>query len=766
MRTFTIFRHLNIHSPHFEGTEVVINRTKGHLPRECGIFERLLFSTFFLSTVAFAQIESPTSSSDFQAVKDAYSRGDTKTLEGLADRLDGQALQSYPQYWLLTNQIARAQLSSGDTTTSESLNTRIQEFLKRHAESPLAEQLRKDWLRTLGRNGDWGTFRNESMRLLTEDGEITCYALQERLARSDKSALDEAKSIWLADRETASACNTVFDELATAKLLNIDEVYDRVRRSFANWQVRDGLRAARYLPAGYQIDDASADRAQREPGKYLQKANIDAKRRNSIELALLAIHKLARSDANDAAIALTAYSNKFSAADQAFGWALVGTYAAQQHLPQANDWFKKSEPLSKNDQLKLNETLLSWRVRAALRAKDWPQVSYAINAMPDTVKRDSAWRYWFARAVAEQGKREDAQVFYRDVANELGFYGLMARDELITTPVTPVAANPTSAGATSPTLAIAATIIPTPVFQKINWSAAKPNDAEVERVRAIPGIQRAINLYRIGMRDEGFKEWTWALRFIGTPNTVTPGARNAPTDRDYNAAAEVARASNIPDRAIATALRTTNEHNFSLRFPTHHLDAAKSASERNRIELAWVYGIIRQESRFMQDVRSRAGAVGLMQLMPATAKWVAGKMQLGDFKTGQLIEPQTNMNLGAFYLKSVYTDLGDAVMATAAYNAGPGRAKRWRDEKALEGAIYAETIPFNETRDYVKQVFTNKMYYEERLSGKRLSMRTMMGVVPGRGTSIGTTTSLTDPASVGGGTSSSASTGATATIKN
>ena len=143
----------------------------------------------------------------------------------------------------------------------------------------------------------------------------------------------------------------------------------------------------------------------------------------------------------------------------------------------------------------------------------------------------------------------------------------------------------------------------------------------------------------------------------------------------------------------------------------------------------------------MPEARSRVGATGLMQLMPATARWVAKQIPVNAYKPDMLVLPEVNIQMGTYYFRRVLDELGHPILATAAYNAGPGRARRWRDERSLEGAIYAETIPFSETRDYVKKVFANAWYYRHRLTGQPASMKQLLGLVPGRsadppGTSI------------------------------
>ena len=190
--------------------------------------------------------------------------------------------------------------------------------------------------------------------------------------------------------------------------------------------------------------------------------------------------------------------------------------------------------------------------------------------------------------------------------------------------------------------------------------------------------------------------------------------------------------SNEPDRAINTADKTVELHDLGQRYPVPHRDALAASARQWSLDEAMVYSIIRQESRFMPEARSRVGATGLMQLMPATAKWVARQIPVQNYRPEMLVQPEVNIHMGTYYFHRVLAELGHPLLATAAYNAGPGRARRWRDERALEGAIYAETIPFNETRDYVKKVFANAWFYRHRLTGKTASLRAMLGSVPGR----------------------------------
>jgi soluble lytic murein transglycosylase len=669
----------------------------------------------------------------FSEARQAYARADVKAIDAAANKLEGQALQVYPQYWSLSLALARTQLATGELAPS-GLKQRVDRFLADHPESPLADQLRRDWLELLAKTGDWDAYRLLNTSVLGDDVEVQCYNWQERLLRNDTRALDDIKLFWSSEKESSPACGYAFDALVRDKRLSAEDVYARVRRSFSTGQAsatRDGLRAAQYLPEGYKIDEAAVTRAQAEPRKYLTKG-LALKNPSQVEVALLALTRLAKSDAADAANVLTQHMSGLSKTDAAYAWAVVGANAAQQHLAQADDWVAKG--VIGESFPALTESLAGWAVRAALRAEQWPLVARTIRAMPEATRlSDNAWRYWLARALAMEGKKDESQNLYRELAGELGFYGWMAREEIVPMQVVETVHTMTKDkdGKDVPVTQSVGKTVPPPGLI-LNFAPSKPAATDLQRLRAQIGIQRAIALYRLGNRDDGFREWTWALRFIGKPSTTEPGKKLAPTDSDYVAAAELARSEGIPDRAIATALRTKTTHDFALRFPLNHLEQIKSAASNNQIEKSWIYGIIRQESRFMTDVRSRAGALGLMQIMPATGKWLAGKAKMSKHATSDLLDVDTNIALGSYYLRSLQDELGDKVMASAAYNAGPGRARRWRDDRPLEGAIYAETIPFNETRDYVKQVMLNMAYYEEQLTGKRMSIRQLMGTIPAK----------------------------------
>jgi soluble lytic murein transglycosylase len=604
------------------------------------------------------------------AGRDAAMRGHPRSLEAWRARNPSHLLEPYAHYWLITASLARA--DAGE----------VRAFLLRNEGTPLAESLRRDWLKAVGAAGDWASFRAEYQGLASEDAEVTCLSLQDRVAQGDAEAAGEARALFLSSRETPPACDPAFAALAADARLKEAEVWDRLRRLLAANQVREARRVNALLPRRVAIEERGFDRAAAETLRLLSRDRTRSVARSSRELALFAIVRLARGGrADEAAERLVDVQSRLGPDAVPFAWSHIAYQAAMNHDPRALAYYERA------GEIPLTEAQAAWKARAALRAGDWKAVLAAIQALPPEQAREPAWRYWRARAWRQLGEKEVAEGLFRSLAGELNFYGLLAAEE------TGLAPSP-------------------------QWDTPRPAQDDMERVRAIPGVQRALALYRLELGNEALREWLWALKGLD--------------DRSLLAAAEVARLANVPDRAIATADRTVQIHDFAQRYPVAHREALAPAARQWGLDEAMVYSIIRQESRFMPEARSRVGATGLMQLMPATARWVARQIPVQPYRQDMLVQPDTNILMGTYYFRRVLDDLGHPVLAAAAYNAGPGRARRWRDDRPLEGAVYVESIPFNETRDYVKKVFANAWFYRHRLEGKATGLGQMIGTVPGR----------------------------------
>ncbi len=555
----------------------------------------------------------------------------------------------------------------------------IRAFLAANRDTPLSDYLRRDWLKLLGKNNDWAQFNAELPQLVNDDLETTCYALQARTS-SDTLALREARPLWFVARDLPGSCDPLFQALVGYQQLSVEDIWTRVRLALEAGQVGLANRVGTYLPKGQAPDAGLLSAISGNPAGHLNNTKVELKTRGGREAAMFAVYRLARTSPQQGAAQWGKIAPQFSEDERSYVWGMLGYFGAMRHDPAALDWFSRASGMS--------DLQLTWKARAALRAQRWPDVLAAIEAMTAKEAEDPAWRYWKARVLKMQGRDAEATALLKPLSAEYHFYGQLALEDL-------------GGAVQAPT------------------AAYKPGEKDIAAIAARPGIRRALELFRLDVRLEGVREWLWAIRGLD--------------DRELLAAAEVARRNAIYDRAINTADRTVFEHDFGLRYLAPYRDQLKAAARQLDLDEAWVNGLIRQESRFIAQAKSRVGASGLMQLMPATAKWVAGKIGLKDWQWSQVTEVETNLSLGTYYLRHVLDTLdGSPVLASAAYNAGPGRARAWRADRRMEAAIYAESIPFNETRDYVKKVMANASYYASNFSQQTQSLKARIGVIEPR----------------------------------
>jgi len=601
---------------------------------------------------------------------DAFKAGDPNRLQRVSGQLGSHVLAPYLEYW-------RLKLRLEDMPDAD-----VRAFLQAQAGSYLADRLRADWLKVLGNRSDWQSFDRELPPLVQDDLEIRCYAWLARLARSDDSAFEEAKVIWLEPRELPESCHALANKMIEAGRLNVDDVWRRLRVLFEAGQLNAARRALVHLPATEKFDERLFNQAATAPKKLLASPPKAFEPRATREMVLFAVVRLARAEPEAAAEALRGkLGARLSAEDMKYLWGRVAYEGARRLLPEAHLWYALADVAT------LDDEQLAWKARAALRAADWQAVRDAIDRMSVGARQDPAWTYWYGRALGAQGTADGARAYYLRISAQSNFYGQLASEELGIIP-----------------------LVPEP-FTVVS-------DSDVAAARAVPGLQRALELYRLDLRTEATREWVFTIRGMD--------------DTQLLAAAEVARIEGVFDRAINTAERTAHLHNYKVRYLAPFKEVFSEYSRNAGLEEAWVLGLVRQESRFIVKAKSTVGAQGLMQLMPATAKWVAKRSGMQHFSQARVAEVPVNVALGTSYLKMVLDDLGHPVLASAAYNAGPGRARRWRDVRPLEGAIYAETIPFNETRDYVKKVMSNTMYYSQLIGGKLIALKDRMGQIPAR----------------------------------
>ncbi len=617
-----------------------------------------------------ASAHAGTDDDNFLAARDAFQKGNIARLDALAPGLAEHPLYPYVAYWQLRSRLA------------EQPEGAIEGFLLQQRDALVGQRLRADWLKQLGERKAWEEFEREYGALALEDPELACYHLQALLARKEPGVAAPARALWLQGAAQPDSCGPVFDALVRNGDLTEEDVWDRIRLALEAGNVTFARSLGAYIAAPKRIDGKQLDAIARNPQRYLDRKPLLLKTRAQRELAIFAIWRLAQSLPAVAATRLERFDQELPPADRTYAWAQVAMAAALRHRPEAGDWFRQAGSTG------LTDRQLAWKARSAMRAGDWNTVQATIDSMSERDRQLAPWRYWKARALLAQGRTQEGNTLLVGLASEHHFYGHLANEEL------------------------GATVSGVPPMYR-------PSADEVAATEQSPGIRRALRFYELGLRYEGALEWRWTIRGYD--------------DRSLLAAAEVARKAGWYERAIDTAEQTRSLHDFTMRYPTPYREVVSGYTRQLALDEAWVYGLVRQESRFVVDARSATGAAGLMQLMPATARQVARRLGLGGMDRHRVTSIDTNISLGTYYMKDLMDSLDNqAVLATAGYNAGPSRARAWRADKPLEGAVYTETIPFNETRDYVRKVMSNTVYYSRLLGQQAASLKERLGFISPR----------------------------------
>jgi soluble lytic murein transglycosylase-like protein len=727
---------------------------------------------------------------DFLAAHNAFLAGDSVKLGRFAQRLEKTPLEVYVSYYRLHLDLVHAE----NKPVPGSVEKAVKSFLSRPEDTPVIDLLRGEWLKLLGKKQRWNLFDAEYPRLIDEDTELTCYALQSRLRAENPNVLGDIRNLWFSGKGLPENCGILFEAALSSGIIKERDIRQRLRLALEANNASLAAKLAMQLDGKYAGFSAMIKSANADPDRYLKrliafisdhandpdatppKEHTDAEaeayvppadRQSNLEnpvsspiaiapspspgwfglenilsrlglgakidwtllaangqkapsgtdetacdgacvdmsndyaeppkgwhskltskgqrmVALFALERLAKQSTDLAAARWAKLAGYFPVNEQHYFYGRLGYQAARNLDERALQWYKAAADTT------LDEHQSAWRVRAALRAQDWPEVLTSVNAMSEQQQHEDAWQYWKARALQVLGKKVEAREMFARLSNNINFYGLLASSELADSPVL------------SETM-----------------QAYKPDRQAITEMSAVPGVQRTLALYRMGMRSEALEEWRWVLRNFN--------------DRELLAAAEIARRNEMYDRAIGAADMTVSLHDFSLRYLAPYRSELQEHIREHGLDEAWVYGLMRQESRFATVAKSETGASGLMQIMPSTARWVANKLGLKSYRKELIHQLDTNLRIGTYYMKSVLSrSENNPVLASAAYNAGPTRALQWRDDKPLEGAIYAETIPYEETRDYVEKVMSNTVYYADQFGDTPHTLKQRLGIVPAK----------------------------------
>ncbi|MFZ9407604.1 MAG: transglycosylase SLT domain-containing protein [Burkholderiaceae bacterium] len=595
----------------------------------------------------------------FIAARNAAVKMDERAFEAAAPGAAGHPLADYLEYWRLRMLLARVRASSPPEAVRNA-DQRAQAFVERHASELIGDLARRDWLLALGRRGAWAQVGPVAAGWVLKDDTLArCVIAQARAVRGEP-VIEEARDLLLVPKDLGEACNMLLEHLTANGQADAEFLRTRLDRALESGSVSAIRRAA--LLALPTLDARQLESALAQPASVLQNPGT------SRELALIASGVLARKEP----LQMPGRLSQPGAAslrdpDRAGVLAIAAASAVRDLAPEAGALARMAQTAKASDEL------LGDLARAGLLVSDWALVRSAIERMSVSGQADATWSYWLARSLlAGSGEAESvhrARTLLTTIAGRAGFYSQLASEELGTRFVAPA-------------------------------RAAAPTEDELASMRARRGFDRAARFYALGLRPEGHREWNFELRGM--------------SDRQLMAAAEWGRQLGHLDRMVNSSDRTREEHDYQQRYPVPFYEQLQPIAKAQGLDAAWVYGLIRQESRFMMTARSSVGASGLMQIMPGTARWIANRLGERNFTPGQINDLDTNLRFGTYYLRYVLDNQdGSPLLASAGYNAGPGRPRAWRGRltKPLEGAAFAEIIPFLETRGYVKAVLANATVY-------------------------------------------------------
>ncbi|MBI3897589.1 MAG: transglycosylase SLT domain-containing protein [Gammaproteobacteria bacterium] len=637
---------------------------------------RIVITSFFLlfaGTVFAAEpaaVDVEKQRQVFLAALDALRAGNDARYQALDRQLDGYVLHGYVQYEYLKEHLPQTRAPV------------IRKFLDENAHTPLAEWLRERWLRVLAERGDWKTFIKEYADV-PGDTELLCWQLTQRLKSGEQTAtvMGRIERLWTTGKRLSPACEPIFAAWKKAGYMTSDKVWERARLAMAAGNVSVAAELASYLPPKERVWLDRWQSMHRDPVRGLENIDYFVETPVARMVVTHGVVRLAYRDEDEAMRQWQRLKAKyqFFGEDDDYVLRYIALLAAQRHSPSALQW------LSAVSVRPDDAALQQWRVYSALRAGEWDTVRRFIAALPEEVQHESRWRYWTARATEQKGDKQQSSEMYLALAGERDYYGFLAADR-----------------AEAP--------------YAMQHVAANPTPEEVTPLLSRASIKAAKELYTLGQIVDARRQWNFAIRDFNK--------------RQLEVAAVIAREWGWHDRAIQAAVLSGQTNDLDLRFPLLYRSIIEANANEYGVDAGWIYGVVRQESAFVVDARSPAGALGLMQLMPATGRATLQRLKLGGSVPDALLNVEQNLRLGIGYLKQVLERYqGHQLLATAAYNAGPNRVDSWMPTASVDADIWVETIPYNETRGYVKNVLAYAVVYDHRLGRHPTRLTTRMPTI-------------------------------------
>lgn len=606
----------------------------------------------------------------FRDAIDALEMGQLDNFQSLKAQSKDYLLYPYLVYYDLRNRLSSA---SDDELMS---------FINSYDTTPLSYRIRTQWLYRLAEDQRWDQY----LKVYKHQGgaKLRCAYLHAKLAtdnsrKTESEVLQATQKLWLSGKDHPGECDEVFHKFENSKYLTGPLIWERIELAMDRGNTSLAKELSKKLGSKGRGQVDLWIKVHKHPRKYLTSRQLRKRDLVNRKIIVHGIQRLARRDAEDAKkLWESSLRTRRGFGRQELGEMdrYIALRSAYQSHPKAYQW------LTQLNNRWVNDTVRYWRAMSALRDQNWQALLTSINNLPQDEKDEPKWQYWLARALEMQGDKAAANKQFQTVAKQTNYYGFLAADRI---------------GAE----------------YSFNLERLSRNNDELVKIANLPAIKRARELYVVDQADDARREWRLATRNFNNEQLHQAALLAHDWGWHYN--------------AIITVAQTAHRSDYDLRFPTPYRELVLGNADSNGISPSLIYGIARRESAFRPTARSSVGALGLMQLMPGTARLESRLLGRQRPSYSEILDEENNILLGSSYLKRMLERFGgNNALATAAYNAGPRRVDSWIPKSdTIPSDIWVDTLPFKETREYVRAVLAYATIFDWRLDQKitRISSR-------------------------------------------
>ena len=600
---------------------------------------------------------------DLRRANKAYKASNLSAFDRAAPRLQNGAFAPLAGYWRALLLLRREHPQA------------VIDFIEETGSSYFADSARAELLRYFARRDLWESYERHLAAAAAADFSPPACAEVLHRVRAAKTADNVAfvKNAWFGDKLRGALCSRAYRAARRAGLLDDDDLWRKLRATAGDYKLSAARRVLRIFPD--LVSYRKLRNVARNARRYVA-AKHGLRTRAERELVIVSAMVAARLHPDLARRRWLLFAPHFSPAENDSAWRAIGIWSAKWHKNHALDSFRRARDSAFADETPAIDSALdearAWRLRAALLADDAAEVARVFEWMSPSQRRVSAWRYWRADALKKTGAAPRAVALWRDLAREEDdFYGLLARAQ-----------------------------IKTPQIARVRAPAADPD--KMAEARADADLAIAIALEKANWKTLARK--IWRHKAARLPRPAQGAAARLAAENDWFLA------------SIDAAERAGGADLHDLRYPLAHRELIENATSKFALDKAFVFGLIRQESRFAAAAVSHANARGLMQLLPSTALATARRHRYNRYRLSRLTRPETNILVGSAFLSDLAAEWkGDPVLTAAAYNAGGRRVRGWRRRNGVSDLlVFIETIPIIETRLYVKHLLANRVHYAAR----------------------------------------------------